>query len=134
MKAAAADILAGTADNMAVTPAGLVANSGGNWQRGWRTLPGGDIEQWGTEQVTGAGSSVQSFSITFPEPFANAGALMVGNSDPYGTTPVGNAGYHPLVVMFEPASPTGCSAWLDAIVGTQTFSNTHTVTWRARGR
>jgi hypothetical protein len=131
-KATGAQILAGTDDTVAVTPAGLAAAMpyGGTWDRGWTTLPGGFIRQWGSEVLSG-GTNTRSFSFDFPTPFASGCGSITGSCDPFSSGPTT---FHPLVAMFDEPTTTGATGWIDSTDAAQSFSGSKKLRWEATGK
>ncbi|MDL4913727.1 MAG: phage tail protein [Enterobacterales bacterium endosymbiont of Blomia tropicalis] len=115
-KAATRDV--GTGKNQVPDMSAFTGNFGNT---GWRKLPDGTIEQWGTS-VTGADGSV---NIRFPVPFSEKCYTILGLISSQGVTPANNVSYFPPSLseftMFS-SSPSGT-----AVTGTG-FS------WRAFGK
>jgi hypothetical protein len=133
-KATGAQVLAGTDDTVAVTPAGLAAGlpSGGTWDRGWTTLPGGFIEQWGSETITGSGTSASPFTLAFPKQFAAGCGSITGSCQLYAGTGLGE--WHPLVVMFGTPDVNGVTGYIDSTDPDHPISGTRIMRWRATGQ
>lgn len=121
-KAGGADILAGSDDGLAITPAGLRAamTSWGNAAAGGRRNADGSIEQWGN----GVAGADGSFDVVFPLAFPNA---------VYGAIASNNAGGPPAAFAGCGATTlTGMKVWQAGAA--LTAAPGAAATWRAWGK
>lgn len=123
------DLNAASDGGKALTPAAYGAAGGGDWQRGWTILPGGFIEQWGSEIVPASGGSSTGFTFGFPVAFALGCGSITGNgSDSSGP------GWRPLTVTFPSLSSSGAEGRIDSTDAGHTLGVARTVYWRAVGK
>lgn len=89
VRATAADIAAGTSDDVAVTPLALASLPKSLTQNGYDAVPGKRVEQWGRFSAIANGSTNVTFPIAFPgECFAVvASGVTSGGADPVGNPP-----------------------------------------------
>jgi hypothetical protein len=109
--------------NLGQFPSSLSAN-------GWRKMPDGSIEQWGTGTLPSSGVSSASVSITFPVAFASGCYAVTGNC--LGTANSSIGGY-PVFGCNGAPSTTGFNAVGDCL-GYTTFNKTVPFSWRAVGK
>ncbi|WNC90967.1 hypothetical protein RI103_06345 [Paraburkholderia sp. FT54] len=97
---------------------------------GWRKLPDGSIEQWGTGTLPASGASTSNVAITFPIPFPNACFTVTGNPQ-RGANSV--SGAQPSWGTTGAPTTTGFTANGDTL-SSVTFNQTVPFSWRAIGK
>lgn len=96
---------------------------------GYIIFPNGLIIQWGSVQMGGVSSSIQTAAVSFPMQFPNSLYVIAGTVDNHA-----NATWGVVISIARGQSTSGFTAYLDTTQSTKYLTNTINYKWIALGR